>query len=154
MGSGEELALRVRLRQMEARQASVQRCGIVRMGLVGDDGSSGVQEGLRSVQTQLNAVLADEEAYAAVRAGGRRTFPWITSNGLHWCIGEGSPLWRHFPFWIYLIFFIISCSFSGLLEGEFLRCAAEPEGEGSLAQAARTRRTGWMRRRMRGKAWH
>lgn len=71
--AGEEMTLRQRLRQMEARQASVQRCGIVRMGLVGDDGSGGVQEGLRSVQTQLNAVLADEEAYAAVRAGNHTT---------------------------------------------------------------------------------
>ncbi len=69
MEAGEEAVLRQRLRQMEARQASVQRCGIVRTGLLGDDGSGGVQEGLRSVQTQLNAVLADEEAYAAVRAG-------------------------------------------------------------------------------------
>ncbi|BDA41836.1 DNA repair protein RecN [Coccomyxa sp. Obi] len=69
--AGEEVALRQRLRQMEARQASVQRCGIARTGLVGDDGSGGVQEGLRSVQTQLNAVLGDEEAYAAVRAGSK-----------------------------------------------------------------------------------
>ena len=70
MGAGEEVALRQRLRQMEARQASVQRCGIARTGLVGVDGSGGIQEGLRSVQTQLNAVLGEEEAYAAVRAGG------------------------------------------------------------------------------------
>ncbi|EIE25588.1 P-loop containing nucleoside triphosphate hydrolase protein [Coccomyxa subellipsoidea C-169] len=69
--TGEEAVLRQRLRQMEARQASVQRCGIVRTGLLGDDGSGGVQEGLRSVQTQLNAVLADEEAYAAVRADSK-----------------------------------------------------------------------------------
>ncbi|CAL8460865.1 g396 [Coccomyxa elongata] len=69
--AGEEMALRQRLRQMEARQASVQRCGIARTGLVGDDGSGGVQEGLRSVQTQLNAVLGEEEAYAAVRAGSK-----------------------------------------------------------------------------------
>ena len=70
MQPGEEGVLRLRLRQMEARRASVQRCSIVRTALMGDSGSGGgLREGLRSVQTQLNAVLADEEAYAAVRAG-------------------------------------------------------------------------------------
>jgi hypothetical protein len=67
--AGEEAALRLRLRQMEARRASVQRCGMVHTAVMGDSGAGGLHEGLRSVQTQLSAVLADEEAYAALRAG-------------------------------------------------------------------------------------
>ena len=63
MQSGEESALQRRLRQMEARQSSVQRCGVVATTL------ASLQEGLRTVQTQLNAILAEEEAQADALAG-------------------------------------------------------------------------------------
>ena len=63
VAAGEEGALRQRLRKMEARQSSVQRCGAVAAT------QASLQEGLRAVQTQLNAVLAEEQAQADVRAG-------------------------------------------------------------------------------------
>ncbi|CAL5219355.1 g1171 [Coccomyxa viridis] len=56
VAAGEESELRQRLRQMEARQASVQRCGVVAAT------QASLQEGLRAVQTQLNAILAEEQA--------------------------------------------------------------------------------------------
>ena len=78
---GEEEGLRQRLRQMEAHRSSVQRCGLVRIALVGDEGAaSGVQDGLRSVQTQLHAILADEEAFAAMEAGGQSRKSPISSS--------------------------------------------------------------------------
>jgi len=61
--SGEESALRRRLRQMETRQSSVQRCSVVATT------HASLQEGLRTVQTQLNAILAEEEAQADALAG-------------------------------------------------------------------------------------
>ena len=60
---GEEQALRRRLRHMEARQSSVQRCGLVAAA------QAGLQEGVRAAQTQLNAVLAEEQAHADALAG-------------------------------------------------------------------------------------
>ena len=60
---GEEQALRRRLRHMEARQSSVQRCGLVAAA------QAGLQEGMRAAQTQLNAVLAEEQAHADALAG-------------------------------------------------------------------------------------
>lgn len=63
MQPGEEQALRRRLRQMEARQSSVQRCSTVAAT------QAGLQEGVRAVQTQLNAVLAEEQAQADALAG-------------------------------------------------------------------------------------
>ena len=66
VAAGEEGALRQRLRQMEARQSSVQRCAAVAAT------QAGLQEGLRAVQTQLNAVLAEEQAQADALAGSSR----------------------------------------------------------------------------------
>ena len=60
---GEEVVLRGRLRRMEARRSSVQRCGLVVAA------QSSLQEGVRAVQTQLNAVLAEEQAQADALAG-------------------------------------------------------------------------------------
>ena len=65
MQVGEEQALRRRLRHMETRQSSVQRCGLVAATQVS------LQEGMRAAQTQLNAVLAEEQAHADALAGGR-----------------------------------------------------------------------------------
>ena len=64
--AGEEQALRRRLRQMETRQSSVQRCALVAAA------QAGLQEGVRAAQTQLNAVLAEEQAHADALAGGLR----------------------------------------------------------------------------------
>ena len=61
--SGEETALRRRLRQMETRQSSVQRCSVVATT------QASLQEGLRTIQTQLNAILAEEEAQDDALAG-------------------------------------------------------------------------------------
>lgn len=63
MAAGEESALRQRLRQMEARQSSVQRCSVVATT------QASLQEGLRAVQTQLNAILAEEQAQTDALAG-------------------------------------------------------------------------------------
>ena len=63
VAAGEESELRQRLRQMEARQASVQRCGVVAAT------QASLQEGLRAVQTQLNAILAEEQAQTDALAG-------------------------------------------------------------------------------------
>jgi hypothetical protein len=81
---GEDAALRQRLRRMEARAAAVQRCGLVGAALGAEAG--GVGEGLRGVATQLRAVLADEEAYAAAESSAQ---PGIFV-GL-------DPSWRHLP---------------------------------------------------------
>lgn len=67
---GEDVALRQRLRRMEARSASVQRCGLVHTALAGEAGS--VAEGMRAVQAHLRAVIADESAHAAAEAGARQ----------------------------------------------------------------------------------
>jgi hypothetical protein len=61
--------LRGRLRRMEERRSSVQRCGLVAAA------QSGLQEGVRAVQTHLNAVLADEQAQADTLAGAAVS-PW------------------------------------------------------------------------------
>lgn len=59
----EEVVLRGRLRRMEVRRSSVQRCGLVAAA------QSSLQEGARAVQTQLNAVLAEEQAQVDTLAG-------------------------------------------------------------------------------------
>lgn len=74
MAAGEEGVLRQRLRQMEVRQSSVQRCGVVATT------QASLQEGLRSVQTQLNAVLAEEHAQADAPAG---SFSWTPFSISH-----------------------------------------------------------------------
>ena len=88
MAAGEEGTLRQRLRQMEARQSSVQRCSVVATT------QASLQEGLRAVQTQLNAILAEEQAQTDALAG---TIPKAAlQHALHQAAGlDKHPLYMH-----------------------------------------------------------
>eukprot|EP00798_Chlamydomonas_sp_ICE-L_P020777 gene20777-27601_t len=68
--SGEELTLRQSLKRMEAKRSSVEQCGLARMAIVGDRG--GLVGAVRSVETQLNSILRQEQQMAAAAAGARR----------------------------------------------------------------------------------
>ncbi|GIL84863.1 hypothetical protein Vretifemale_13442 [Volvox reticuliferus] len=58
---GEERELRRVLKKMEARRVAVEQCGLVRMALCGEAGAGGVTDALRTIEAQLNAILAQEE---------------------------------------------------------------------------------------------
>ncbi|GFR51418.1 hypothetical protein Agub_g13706 [Astrephomene gubernaculifera] len=60
--AGEERELRRALKKMEARRAAVEQCGLVRLALSGEGGGGGVGDALRTVEGQLNNILAQEEA--------------------------------------------------------------------------------------------
>ena len=66
----EERNLRARLRQLEARRSSVERAGLMRQAALGDGGVGGVVEGLRTLQGHVDAILAQEEAYASMSKAG------------------------------------------------------------------------------------
>ncbi|KXZ53683.1 hypothetical protein GPECTOR_6g600 [Gonium pectorale] len=70
---GEERELRSMLKRMEARRSAVEQCGLVRMALCGEGGAGGVTDALRTIEAQLNAILATEEANraAAAKAKGK-----------------------------------------------------------------------------------
>ncbi|KAG2496383.1 hypothetical protein HYH03_005611 [Edaphochlamys debaryana] len=66
---GEERELRKALKKMEARRSAVEQCGLVRLALVGEAGAGGVSDGLRTIEAQLNAIAAQEEAQQDRRRG-------------------------------------------------------------------------------------
>lgn len=65
LAEGEERVLRARLRQLESRRSSVERAGLVHLAVSGEGGVGGVLEGLRTLEGHVDAILAQEEAYAA-----------------------------------------------------------------------------------------
>ncbi|GLI67135.1 hypothetical protein VaNZ11_011345 [Volvox africanus] len=65
---GEERELRRMQKKMEARRVAVEQCGLVRMALCGEGGAGGVTDALRTIEAQLNAILAQEEQNRAVAA--------------------------------------------------------------------------------------
>ena len=67
---GEERTLRAKLRQLEARRSSVERAGLMGLAASGEGGVGGVVEGLRTLQGHVDAILAQEEAYANLNASG------------------------------------------------------------------------------------
>ncbi|GLC69764.1 hypothetical protein PLESTF_000877600 [Pleodorina starrii] len=70
---GEERELRRTLKKMEARRVAVEQCGLVRMALCGEAGAGGVTDALRTIEAQLNAILAlEEQNRAATAARGRK----------------------------------------------------------------------------------
>lgn len=46
----------------------MEQCGLVRMALCGEAGAGGVTDALRTIEAQLNAILAQEEQNRAVAA--------------------------------------------------------------------------------------
>ena len=64
MHPGEERGLRQQLRQMEARRANVERCGLVRTTMVGDGASGGVDDMMRAIESHLRAVVDQEQAHS------------------------------------------------------------------------------------------
>lgn len=68
---GEERILRAKLRQLEARRSSVDRAGLMGLAASGEGGVGGVVEGLRTLQGHVDAILAQEEAYANLNASER-----------------------------------------------------------------------------------
>lgn len=84
---GEERSLRAALRQMEARRQAVERCGLVRLALGGGSGEGGVEDGIASVEQQLQAVLMQEEAaQAAASLGQGANLIWEAAAV--WAIGH------------------------------------------------------------------
>ncbi|GIL53523.1 hypothetical protein Vafri_9112 [Volvox africanus] len=65
---GEERELRRMLKKTEARRVAVEQCGLVRMALCGEGGAGGVTDALRTIEAQLNAILAQEEQNRAAAA--------------------------------------------------------------------------------------
>lgn len=82
MRPGEERELRQQLRQMEARRANVERCGLVRTAMVGDGASGGVDDMMRAIESHLRAVVDQEQAHSE--------FPHYPPCE-HMCPGEEMP---------------------------------------------------------------
>ena len=58
----EEIALRKAVRAMESRKAAAEQCAAVRAAIVGEgSGGGGVVSAVRSLETQLKAIMAKEE---------------------------------------------------------------------------------------------
>ena len=74
---GEERALRRRLRRMTERRGAVARCQLVGQALAGEGGggAGGLDDGLRTVEGHLSAILGVEEAHAALAGGAGEPDP-------------------------------------------------------------------------------
>ena len=67
---GEERQLRATLRQLESRRSSVERAGLMHLGVSGEGDVGGVMQGLRTLESHVNAILDQEEAYASLSTEG------------------------------------------------------------------------------------
>ncbi|KAL0031413.1 hypothetical protein WJX79_009850 [Trebouxia sp. C0005] len=68
---GEERFLRARLRQLESRRSSVERAGLVHLGVSGEGGVGGVVEALRTLEGHVDAILVQEEAHSQLSTTGQ-----------------------------------------------------------------------------------
>ncbi|KAL0049069.1 hypothetical protein WJX82_005500 [Trebouxia sp. C0006] len=68
---GEERFLRARLRQLESRRSSVERAGLVHLGVSGEGGVGGVVEALRTLEGHVDAILTQEEAHTQLSTTGQ-----------------------------------------------------------------------------------
>ncbi len=68
----------------QARRNAVEQCGLVRMALCGEGGAGGVTDALRTIEAQLNAILAQEEQNreAAKGAKGGWGSGWMACVGV------------------------------------------------------------------------
>ncbi len=69
---GEERFLRARLRQLESRRSSVERAGLVHLGVSGEGGVGGVVEALRTLEGHVDAILTQEEAHTQLSTTGQQ----------------------------------------------------------------------------------
>ena len=69
---GEERFLRARLRQLESRRSSVERAGLVHLGVSGEGGVGGVVEVLRTLEGHVDAILVQEEAHTQLSTTGQQ----------------------------------------------------------------------------------
>lgn len=69
---GEERFLRARLRQLESRRSSVERAGLVHLGVSGEGGVGGVVEALRTLEGHVDAILTQEEAHTQISMTGQQ----------------------------------------------------------------------------------
>ncbi len=70
---GEERFLRARLRQLESRRSSVERAGLVHLGVSGEGGVGGVVEVLRTLEGHVDAILVQEEAHTQLSTTGQQS---------------------------------------------------------------------------------
>ncbi|EFJ47154.1 hypothetical protein VOLCADRAFT_117930 [Volvox carteri f. nagariensis] len=85
---GEERELRRTLKKMEARRAAVEQCGLVRMALCGEGGRGGVTDALRTIEAQLNAILAQEEQNRAMAAAAAAAAKGLPAGGARGADGD------------------------------------------------------------------